>query len=388
MKPEEINIKNLIAFGESEITLHDNFIWVKAGKGSGICTKSFQSREETVLLQLCGRAESGTAMKYLLYAYDAQKTEHVVYSENIQIAGDNGFEVTYRFDPISLAVYQNAESFRVALCANTENAEFSVRSISLTEERAAARESGIVQEQTNHIVTLENGEKGVPVLRRNGERIVVPVVPKKVLFVGNSLLLGMFNLYGMCSSSSKNDYAYYVQQEILKYNRDCVFAKLHGSGFEHAESMEDFEDWFFREPNSYTQKPAVESFTKDLDLIFIQLTDNVNTDKKISNFANAADRLMEYIKDLAPNARIIWIHGWYNRDNTYDELVALCRRWELERIDISDLHTRENEAFLGQLCENAAGERVPVKDIWVTHPGDKGMKEIARRMIKVLGIRE
>ncbi len=60
----------------------------------------------------------------------------------------------------------------------------------------------------------------------------------------------------------------------------------------------------------------MESFTKDLDLIFIQLTDNVNTDKKISNFADAADRFMEYIKDLAPNARIIWIHGWYNRDNT------------------------------------------------------------------------
>ncbi len=32
---------------------------------------------------------------------------------------------------------------------------------------------------------------------------MVPVVPKKVLFVGNSLLLGMFNLYGMCSSSPK-----------------------------------------------------------------------------------------------------------------------------------------------------------------------------------------
>ena len=217
---------------------------------------------------------------------------------------------------------------------------------------------------------------------------MVPVVPKKVLFVGNSLLLGMFNLYGMCSSSPKKDYAYYVQEEILKYNKDCVFTKLHGSGFEHAESRKDFEDWFFWEPNGYTQKPAMESFTKDLDLIFIQLTDNVNTDKKISNFADAADRFMEYIKDLEPNARIIWIHGWYNRDNTYDELVALCRRWEVERIDISDLHTRENEAFMGQLCENEAGERVPVKDMWVTHPGDKGMREIARRMINVLGIFE
>lgn len=377
-KPDQITIENVRAFGPSEIALHEDIISVKAGKGGGICTESFQSREEQVLLRLGGRAKPGTELRYSLLGYDAQNTEQTIVAEDLPLREDGGFETVYRFDPISLGVYQNAVRFRVALRAETENAEFCVSHISLEEGQAA---DGKTREGRAAEPPFGSAMPGA-------EEAAKFTVPQKVLFVGNSLLLGMFNRYGMCASSPRKDYAYYVQQEILKYNKDCVFTKLHGSGFEHAESMEAFDEWFFREPNTYTQRPARESFTEDLELILLQLTDNVNTDKKIANFKETADLFLKRIRALSPKARIVWVHGWYNKYNTYDWLVELCRRWKVERIDISDLHTRENEAFLGQLCENAAGENVPVTDIWVTHPGDKGMREIAGRILKVLGLRK
>lgn len=216
------------------------------------------------------------------------------------------------------------------------------------------------------------------------EKFRISAAAHNVLFVGNSLLLGMFGKYGMCSSSPKKDYAYYVQQEIKKYNKNCVFSKLSGGNFENAESMDEFEAWFSTDANAYTNKPAKESFTENLDLIFLQLADNVNTDKKIVNFNKTAELLIERIQKLSPNARIIWIHGWYNKKNTYDTITELCTRHQLERVDISDIRTKENEAYEGQVCENAAGEKEIVKEAWITHPGDSGMKKIADKIIHQL----
>lgn len=197
----------------------------------------------------------------------------------------------------------------------------------------------------------------------------------KVLFIGNSLLLGMFNKYGMCASSPEKDYAYFVQREIKKHNPDCIFTKLYASGFEHSESMEAFEDWF---------KQAEDSFSKDLGLIFIQLGDNVNTDEKILNFNKTADIFLERIKKMCPYAKIAWIHAWFNKRNTIDKLTELCARQQIEMIDISDIRTEENEARSGQICENEYGEKAVVKDAWITHPGDGGMKKIADRIIESL----
>lgn len=395
LKPEHINTGNVTAFGNAGITRQEQGLLVEAKKGGGVWTGRFRSLAESVHLKLCGEIKGGGAVNYAVYAYDGQEREQVVYEQSVCPAGEKSFAVSYRFDPICLAVYQHAVSFRVAVFAESEQAEFSLDRLSLEEEvsnNSSTQEGtdedrgGSLVESAGSVVTLENGEKGVVVFSGNGERRIVPLVPKKVLFVGNSLLLGMFQSYGMCSSAPDKDYASYVQWEICKYNPHCVFTKLMGSGFEMAESLEAFEAWFWREPVCNTKRPAKDSFTGDLDLILIQLTDNVNTDQRIAAFEKTADLLMERIRERSPNARIIWIHGWYNKYNTCDTLAALCRRWGLERIDISDLHRKENEAAIGQLCENENGNRVPAEDAWITHPGDAGMQKIAARIIQRLGI--
>ena len=56
-------------------------------------------------------------------------------------------------------------------------------------------------------------------------------------------------------------------------------------------------------------------------------------------------------------------------------------------VDISDLHTTENEGFHGQSYEAEEGKIKEVPDLWITHPGDLGMKEITDRVLEALGIK-
>ena len=367
----KISKENLISFGGSEITIHENYICVKATEKNGVCTPYFQSLSEKVKLKISGKIEPKSVIGYTIYSYDENGTENVVHSENIQAAQENTFDTKYSFDPISLGVYQNAVKFRVVLYAVSEFAEVYITDFSL-EERCDEEE--YVDEPLT-ACTIQTEEK-----------IKVPIIPQKVLFIGNSILLGMFNTYGMCATSPQKDYAYLVQQKILKHNAECTFSKLHGSGFEHAESLEAFEAWFAHDANIYTGKPARESFSEDLDLIFIQLTDNVNTEEKKANFEKLADIFIECIKELSPRARIIWVHGWYNKKNTYNKFLELCERWSIERVDVSDLRKKENESYSGQISWHPENGEVTVKDTWITHPGDKGMQEIAKRMLAAIGL--
>ena len=55
---------------------------------------------------------------------------------------------------------------------------------------------------------------------------------KKVLLLGNSLLLGMFDTYGMCSTDPNSDYAYYLTCELKKREPDCKISKFRISAFE------------------------------------------------------------------------------------------------------------------------------------------------------------
>ena len=278
--------------------------------------------------------------------------------------------------------------FCAVLYSEIEATEVTIDEFSFKEVCEVEQAGEEYKASLSNLTVNEKGEKSVFVQQINGGKITVPLIPQKVLFVGNSILAGMFFTYGMCASSPKTDYAYLVQQKLLEFNKDCKFYKLYASGFEHAETMEAFEKWFSEEVNPFTGMPSKASFAEDLDLIFIQLTDNVNTDTKISAFNEKVDIFVERIKSMCPRARIVWIHGWYNRQNTIHKLIEVCERWNLERIDISDLHVKENESYSGQISWHPEDGEITVKDTWITHPGDEGMKKIAERMIDSLGIEE
>lgn len=354
---------------------------------NGFATGRLRFLAEKVTWHMHGHCKINACIRCSLFTYDESGMETLVYSKDVLASSDGTIQFSYNFDPISLAVYQNAVEFRAAVCPVTDDAELILTEFSLVEEQPELQYKS--EEYICNLVIDKDGTRAVSVLQTDGENITVPLIPKKVLFVGNSILLGMNNAYGMCASSPQKDYFHYVSEAIKKKSPACIFLKLHGAGFEHAENAEMFENWYSKEINAYTgQPPAEESFTEDLDLVILQLTDNINNPSKTEAFVYNIDTLLKRIKLRCPRARLLWIHGWYQRGNTtiYKKLLEVCRRWKIERIDISDLKSKENEAFMGQTYIDVNGNQEVVKEMWISHPGDVGMKKIADRIIDVLGI--
>ena len=274
-----------------------------------------------------------------------------------------GGTLSYTYDPINLSVYRDMQSFYVEIYAKGD-ARVELKRFCVTDEveLAVNTEEAQVSQQKHD-------------------------APNKMLFMGNSLLLGMEMSFGMCSSAKDKDYFYHVSEYVKTKSPRCIFEKLHASPFEHCESLEEFEEAYYTAPNTYTGKPMCESFTEDLDVIVLQAGDNINTESKNQTFAKSGDLFIERIKKASPRARIIWVHGWYNREPTYSYIVGLCKRWGIERLEIGDTRSYEAEAHDYPNFINKEGNPTPIKDTWRTHPGDIGMKRIADKLIALLNLK-
>jgi len=346
-----MNVKNIGCKIEGDVFVAENI-------GSGVSTEVFKTLSENAELSANGRVICGSARLTLIGITSAG--EEVAHREWELPLGN--FEVSYNFDPISLAVYGDMQAFFVRLSAAEEGSEFSLSSLALSETSVA-----------------ENDDTG------SKKSVKVRKVPNKMLFIGNSLVFGMEMNYGMCATSADKDYYHYVSEYVRSKNGDCVFGKLYGSSFEHLEASEGFHAWFSTDANAYTGRPAEESFAEDTELIIIQLGDNINTEEKNTAFRKSGDMLIENIKRRSPNADIIWVNGWYNRQPTFDLIASLCERWGIQRIDIQDLRRPEHENHTDELYIGKDGTPCKIKDNWRTHPGNLGMRAIADRIIENLG---
>ena len=326
----------------------------------------FSSLENILRINLLGSSDLGGF--WVLYGYTEVGEKKELRREALS---EGNFDVKYDFDPVSYGVYEGAVEFSVALEGNGEVTKFD---LTVPKIEHGARVERLAKFKGDTVAIYD----------KDGNEVYIPCLPKKVLFVGNSILAGMFNSYGMCATDASRDYAALVSRSILSRSPDTTFRKLHGSVFEHGESPEDFEKWFYTENNILTMLPSCESFTSDLDLIIIQLMDNVNTPEKTTAFKYNAPRFIEEIKARSPRARIIWVYGWYGSRETLGLASEVCEKYKLESIDVSALHTREGEARSGQVSMHPSGNEIIVKDTWISHPGDKGMAAIAEKIIAQL----
>ena len=376
-----MNITTLCSIGNAVIN-KDDVISVIADKNCGIATSKIESLSSYVELHVFGSATNDVNIS--LMSYDSQDNMSEVAAETVTPDINNKFEYKYNFDPVSLNIYKDAVAFEVRILSCCANGRFDIEYIILDETEDMDYADTCDYSALN---TDESGNLTVAVKHIDGSVGYVDAIPEKVLFVGNSILLGMHTTYGMCASSPDNDYAYLVSDYIKKCNGNCMFSRLSVSDFEHSESFEMYEDWMYRNPNSKTMRPAVESFERDTDLIILQLGDNINNDIRRSVFRNNAEDLLQKIKIHSPDARIIWVYGWYGTKQVFDTICSLTSTWGIETVFIRPLYTKENQAKIGMEYYNPETEAMSVvKDTWVTHPGDAGMKKIAELIINKLGI--
>lgn len=325
-------------------------------------SENFTSLEDRLQLNIKGYSDGGY---WVLFGHCKDGSKKTLHRQDVRGA----LNVSFEFDPISLGVYEGAESFSVEV-----EGECRIDHWSLT-----------IPENDTHcgdvFAKVENGMVGIGT-KDNAKTI--SIIPKKVLYIGNSLLLGMYDTYGMCSTAPDKDYYHIVSEAILERSPDCVLTKLRGSFLEQATSTEEYQKAFLCEKDTRLGITPAECFTDDLDLIFVQLMDNVNNPEKLAAFKQNAPVFLDAVRERCPNARIMWVYGWYMKPDVLPTILDICGQRGVETVNISPAHIKENEAYSGQISVVPGAEPAVVPDLWISHPGDGGMKAISEIIIKRL----
>lgn len=230
-----------------------------------------------------------------------------------------------------------------------------------------------------NIYTAPDSSKYLFQVSTAGEIVPVPVVPDKALFIGNSLLAG-FGSFGMCASNAQSDYYYHVTQAILAKKPAFAASKAVGTSLESAASDSALD-------TAYTSNIS-SKLSADLDLIIVQLSDNTNSEESIAYLTSGgAKRLLSKLRTDCPKARVVWAAAWYYTSEKLEAIRQACVDTGCLFVDISDLRTSENSGKIGNTITYPDGSTSTVEAAGVaSHPGDKGMKAIADRLLEKLGI--
>lgn len=212
----------------------------------------------------------------------------------------------------------------------------------------------------------------------NGKLSVDNVVPSNVVIIGNSLTSNT-GLIGMNASDANHDYYHYVTEYIKSKNPNVqINPRTNVSSWESVDTTPPTAD---REKVfNDTIKPLLSA---DTDLVIIQLGDNVNNDVRMSTLLNDAKELLQEIKSVSPKAEIYWVYGWFGGyDQVQTPIQNACNAEGATGINIADLNTKDNQGTMGSTFTGLDGKTYTVTDPGVAaHPGDKGHKAIADRII-------
>ncbi len=395
-----VSLQELSPVGNAVVN-EDGLVTLKAG--SGVRTACFTSNEDVLILLHCRSPKHLTLRVGFIDSKGDTHLDQV--SKAVSVTTPQGLERFWKsFDAANLAVYRDAHLFFAQLECE-EDVSFRIESGIIRQRKGLERLTiyaddleGIIYNIEKKLAMLEyrsasntepilvspGGKKFMLRVDDDGNLSTTPLVPSKVLFVGNSLLFGMEMSYGMCATKPANDYCHLVADALRVKNPDVIIERNHGARFEQLEDPADFDNLWYHTPTPVSDKPLGASFTPDLDLIIIQLVENVTNEKRRATFAQTIDRFLSLAKQASPKARILWVRSWWC-DNGRDTIVEdACRRHRVGCISIGDLYSKETIGQTGQTYLRADGTVAEAPDLWLGHPGDKGMRAIADRIIDYL----
>lgn len=249
--------------------------------------------------------------------------------------------------------------------------------ISTLKEELTVTKEQLAKEKAKKIdvITAPNGKSYRLVVGDDGSLSAVSTLPNNVVIFGNSLTLAD-GYIGMAASDPNHDYYHYVTEYIKSKNPNAKINDRTGMGtWEAATTTADREKVF-----NETTKPLLSA---DTDLVIIQLGDNVNTPEKKATLEHDAGEFIQGIHSVSPKAKIYWIYGWFgDYDTVFTPIKNACDANGATGIDVNDLNTAENQNQLGATRHGINGETWKItRPGEAIHPGDKGMKAIADRVI-------
>lgn len=230
-------------------------------------------------------------------------------------------------------------------------------------------------------VTMPDGSKG-KIVYVNGELTVKNSVYKKILFLGNSLLLGLSTdgshgaPFGLTASNPEKDWAYLLTKKLeAKYSSSVTVNKLHDAVFEQSESDDNSQNYI----NNNLAKTE-----KNNDLVIVQIGDNVNSDLRRTTFRANFEKLINAIREANPTADILIAGVWFDGAGLQNWLLDFANNHNCMFAPLHDLYKGDTIATVGDTITFADNTQIQVYDAIKTHPGDKGHALIADRIYSTL----
>ncbi|MFN8576046.1 MAG: SGNH/GDSL hydrolase family protein [Candidatus Sericytochromatia bacterium] len=196
---------------------------------------------------------------------------------------------------------------------------------------------------------------------------------KKVMVLGNSLTLhgpyepiGWFLFAGMAASSAEKDYAHVLTSYISQYQGNTNPELL-------VDNISDFErDFYYSSLDRY--KTHIDF---NADIIVIQLGNNTNETITIQqDFTRHYEKLISAFQNNNPS--IFCLGSWYPKPIVDNMMKEACENKGGTYISLNEIYS-DNSNF-------AFSERNFIYQGVATHPGDKGMKEIASLIFNIINL--
>ena len=191
-------------------------------------------------------------------------------------------------------------------------------------------------------ITSPDGTKFLPMIKNDGSVVAARVVPKKAVFIGNSLTSG-WQTFGEAATDVDKDFIALFGDVVSDLDSDYTFSRKWSTQFEQKTSLADAQTWV---TNNIDQM-----LDSDVDLIVVQLSENVvdNADA-IATFPSSSLWLLQHLRETCPKARVIWMGVWFDR-GWVKTLLDNTAQTGCEYVDIRPLYLPENVSVLGTVYE-------------------------------------
>lgn len=197
------------------------------------------------------------------------------------------------------------------------------------------------------------------------------------LAIGNSITLHeiddyWWSLCGMAASELSKDYFHLVTEELMKHN-SLVNSYAYGSSVWETMAHDRAEALSLIDPY----------LNEHINLITIQLGENAID---LTTFESDYEYLIRHIKQKCPNAQIITVSDFWENGERDKMKFRASERCNVRVADISAI--KDNHDYMCGIDSEVIGddgEKHIVKHAGVAnHPGDKGMRYIADRIIECI----
>lgn len=191
----------------------------------------------------------------------------------------------------------------------------------------------------------------------------------RVMFVGNSITLhgikediGWFNEWGMAASAREKDYVHLLMNEISAKDNDAVYCVCHAADWErNYKNGSEFYDLY--------------AYARDFhaDIIVARFVENCpGNEFDIATFKKEYSEFIDYLNG-AGNAKIVFTSGFWKHPGD-KAICEIAKERNCPFVELGDLGECDDMKAIGLFSHKGVAN----------HPGDKGMKAIAERILKAV----